>query len=300
MNKILFLLIMMNSLQLNAQKAIPPVAEKKPHWRVLHGESVLDNYYWMYDYFGKGPDSTRVVEYLKAENAYLDTVMHDTKKMQTDLFAEMKARIKEKDESVPWFKNGYFYYTRTEDGKQYEKFCRKKATLDAQEEILLDLDEMAKGTSYFKAEGFAISENNKLIAYGVDKVSRNQFTIFVKNIETGEIYKDAIPNTEGDPCWANDNKTFFYTSKNEKTLLSEKIKRHTLGSNASEDAIVYNEKNKANYIDVWKSKNSQYIFINSRETLSNELRMINADRPNDDFVPSNRYNTPWGFSKVLF
>jgi oligopeptidase B len=286
MKKILFLLSMMVfSISINAQfqKATAPVAEKKAHWRILHADSVLDNYYWMYDYFGKGPDSTNVVNYLKAENAYLDTTMIGQKKLQADLFTEMKARIKEKDEGVPWLKNGYYYYTRTEDGKQYYKFCRKKGNLNAKEEILLDVDDMAKGTTYYHINSWMISENNKLLAFSVDRVSRRQYTIYVKNLETGEIYKDTVNNTEGDPCWANDNKTFFYTSKNEITLLSEKIKRHALGSDASNDVVVYDEKDKTNYISLGKSKNAKYIFINSGATLSNELRMIEADKPNDEF-----------------
>jgi oligopeptidase B len=265
------------------QQATAPVADQKEHWRVIHADSVLDNYYWMYDYFGKGPDSTKVVNYLEAENAYLDVVMDKTKKFQDDLFNEMKARIKEKDESVPWFKNGYFYYTRTETGQQYFKYCRKKGSLDAKEEILLDIDEMAKGYAYYRVAGFDISEDNKLIAFGVDTLSRNQFTIFVKNLETGELFKDQIGNTTGDPCWANDNKTFFYTVKNEVTLLTEKIMRHTLGADASADPEVYNETDKTNYIGVYKSKDSKHIFIYSSATMSSELRMIDANKPSDEF-----------------
>ena len=142
------------------ENAKPPIAEKKEHWRVLHGDSVLDSYYWLYDYFGKGADSSKVVEYLKAENTYTDTVMSGTKQLQTDLFTEMKARIKEKDESVPYFKNGYYYYNRTEDGKQYYKYCRKKGSLDAKEEILLDVDEMAKNHAYYSVSGLEISSDN--------------------------------------------------------------------------------------------------------------------------------------------
>ncbi len=278
---ILAILFMSSCSQPPSVKA--PVAEKKEHWREIHGDRVLDNYYWMYDYFGKGPDSTKVVDYLTAENSYLDTMMSDTKAFQEQLFTEMKARIKEKDESVPTFKNGYFYYTRTEDGKQYYKYCRKKGSLDAPEEILLDVDQMAEGHSYFSATGFSVSEDNKLLAYGVDLVSRRQYTIQVKNLETGEILKDAIPNTQGDPCWASDNKTFFYTSKNPTTLLSEKINRHTLGTDAQSDALVYEEKDKSNYIGVGKSKNNKYIFIFSQATMSAEWRMIDASKPNDSF-----------------
>ena len=261
----------------------PPIAEIKPHVRDIHGDKVVDNYYWMYDYFGKGPDSTKVVEYLKAENSYVDTMMSGTKAFQEKLFQEMKARIKEKDESVPVFKNGYYYYTRTEDGKQYYKYCRKKGSLQAKEEILLDVDAMAEGHPYYAVTGYEISEDNKLLAYAVDEVSRRQYTIRVKNLETGETLKDAIPNTEGDPVFANDNKTIFYTSKNPVTLLSEKIKRHTLGSDAASDVLVYEEKDKSNYIGVAKSKNNKHIFIYSQATMSSEIRYIDASTPAAQF-----------------
>ncbi len=278
---IVFFSLFVYVLSVNAQfmKAKAPIAAKKEHWRTLHGDKVLDNYYWMYDFFGKGPDSTKVVDYLKAENIYLDNVMQGTKQFQADLYTEMKNRIKEKDQSVPVFKNGYFYYSRTDDGKQYYKYCRKKGSLTAAEEILLDVDKMAEGHAYYAASGFDISEDNRYLAFGVDLVSRRQYTIHVKDLQTGEILKDAIENTEGDPCWANDNKTIFYTSKNPVTLLSEKIKRHTMGKDAKTDALVYEEKDKSNYISVAKSKNNRYIFIVSTATLSSEYRMVDAAKP---------------------
>jgi len=260
-----------------------PIAEMIPHNRIIHGETVLDPYYWMIDYFKKGPDSTKVVDYLKAENAYLDTMMKSTDTFQAELFKEMKGRIKEKDESVPVFKNGYFYYNRTEDGQQYYKYCRKKGSLEAKEEVLLDVDSLAKGHSYYSATGFSVSPDNKLLAFGVDKVSRRQYTIQIKNLETGEILKDAIPNSEGGVAWANDNKTLFYTAKNAITLLSEKIKKHVLGTDAKADVVVYDEKDNTNYIGVGKSKNGRYILISSAGTLTNEFRMIDADHPDADF-----------------
>lgn len=266
------------------QKASAPIADKKEHIRTIHGESVNDPYYWMYDYFGKGPDSTKAVDYLKAENNYLKTVMSSTEKLQADLFTEMKLRIKEKDETVPTFKNGYFYYTRTENGKEYYKYCRKKGNLDAAEEVLLDVDEMAKGHSYYDAAGFEISEDNKLLAFGVDQLSRRQYTIHIKNLETGEILKDSVTNTNGDAAWASDNKTFFYTSNNPVTLLSEKIFRHTLGTESKNDVDVYKEKDPSNYIFVTKSKNSKYIIIYSMATLSSEIRLIKAANPTDTFT----------------
>lgn len=260
-----------------------PVAEIKPKQRILHGDTVTDNYYWMIDYFKKGPDSTKIVDYLKAENAYLDTMMSGTKNLQAHLFKEMKGRIKEKDESVPVFKNGYFYYSRTEEGEQYSKFCRKKGSLTAKEEVLLDINKLAKGHAYYNASGFTVSPDNKLLAYGIDNVSRRQYTILIKNLETGELLKDVIPNTEGDPVWAADNQTLFYTAKNPVTLLSEKIQKHKLGSNAAKDPVVYEEKDKSNYIGLEKSKSNKYIFIYSSATLSSEARMIKADEPDAEF-----------------
>jgi oligopeptidase B len=259
-----------------------PVAEIKPFTRILHGDTVVDDYYWMIDYFKKGPDSTKTVDYLKAENAYLDTMMSGTKTLQGDLFKELKGRIKEKDESVPVFKNGYYYYSKTEDGKQYFKYCRKKGTLTAAEEVLVDVDELAKGHPYYSARGFSISPDNKYLAYGVDNVSRRQYTIQIKNLETGVMLADAITNTEGEAVWAADNQTIFYTAKNPVTLLSEKIQKHKMGT-AAKDVVVYEEKDKSNYIGVGKSKSGKYIFIYSQATLSSEARMIPADQPDAEF-----------------
>jgi oligopeptidase B len=261
-----------------------PLAETKPYQRILHGDTAIDNYFWLNGYFKKTADSTAVVDYLKAENAYLDTMMSGTKAFQQSLFEEMKGRIKEKDESVPVFKNGYFYYTRNEEGKQYYKYCRKKGTLDAAEEILLDVDAMAVGHDYFSASGFSISPDNKLLSYCIDTVSRRQYTLYVKNLETGVLLPDLITGISGGGAtWANDNKTFFYTANNPVTLLSEKIKRHVLGSSATADATVYEEKDHSNYIGVGKTKSNKYIYIVSSATLSAEWRLIDADKPAEAF-----------------
>lgn len=265
------------------KQATPPVAEKKEHVRILHGDTVQDNYYWMYDYFGQGPDSTLVIEYLTAENAYVDSVMLNTATFQDALFNEMKSRIKDTDESVPTFRNGYYYYTRTEEGKQYYKYCRKRETLEAPEEILLDVDKMAEGHAYYAIGGVSISDNNKLMAYGVDEVSRRQYTIYFKNLETGEMYKETIPNTSGGAIWAADNKTVFYTSNNPVTLLGEKIKKHVLGTDPDSDTTVYEEKDKTNYIGVGKTKDRKYIFIQSQATMSSETFYIASAKPNATF-----------------
>lgn len=261
----------------------PPIAPVQPHTRIIHGDTVVDNYYWMNDYFKNGPDSTKVIEYLEAENTYTANMMKSTEGLQQKLFQEMKSRVKEKDESVPFFKNGYYYYKKTEEGKQYYKVCRKKGSLDASEEVLLDVDAMAEGMPYFALGGYSISPDNKLMAFSVDTVSRREYVIHVKNLETGELLKDRISRTQGEATWAADNKTIFYTSKNPLTLLSEKIKRHTLGTSADLDVTVYDEKDNTNYIGVGKSKNDQYIFIQSEGTLSSEILYLNANDPNGNF-----------------
>ena len=261
----------------------PPIAEKQEFVRVIHGDEVKDTYYWMIDYFTKGKDSTKVVNYLKDENTYWETMMKDTEPLRNELFQEMKARIKEKDESVPTLKNGYYYYTKTENGKQYYKYCRKKGNLNAPEEILLDVDKMAEGKPYYSATGFSISPDNQKLIFGVDDVSRRQYHLFLKDLKSGKITDLKIKNTTGSATWANDNKTIFYTSKNEITLLSEKIMRHILGTDSSKDAVVYDEKDKSNYIGIGKSKNDKFILISSAATTSSEVRYINADKPFDDF-----------------
>lgn len=211
-------------------------------------------------------------------------MMSGTKTLQEKLYTEMKARIKEKDESVPSFKQGYFYYSRQVEGKDYFVYCRKKGTLDAAEEVLLDVNALAEGHNYFSARGFAISMDNNLMAYGIDMLSRREYTIYIKNLQTGETYKDAITGTEGDPVWANDNQSIFYAAKNPVTLLSEKIKKHVLGTAAATDKIVYQEKDPSNYIGVSKTKSDKYILITSQATLSSEIKWIDASKPNDAFA----------------
>lgn len=260
-----------------------PVAEKKEHLRIIHGDSVNDDYYWMNDFFKKGPDSTKIIEYLTVESDYVAAMMKDTEGLQASLFEEMKARVKEKDESVPYLNNGYYYYTRTDEGKQYYKFCRKKGSLDAPEEVLLDIDAMAEGYAYYAASGFSVSPDNKLLSYGVDTVSRREYTIYVKNLETGDLLADKIDRTSGGSTWGNDNQTLFYTAKNPQTLLSEKIKRHVLGQPAASDATVYEEKDKTNYIGVGKSKNGEHIMIYTGGTLSSEIWILDANKPRESF-----------------
>ena len=273
----------MKKMKYNWPHIKPPVAEIKPFTRAIHDDKVIDNYYWMIDFFKKGVDSSKVVSYLEEENKYVAEMMQGTKDLQEKLFTEMKNRIKEKDESVPVFKNGYFYYIRTEDGKQYYKYCRKKENLSAPEEVLLDVDAMAEGFEYYSLTGFQMSPDNNLLAYAEDTVSRRQYTIRIKDLFTGELLTDEIHSTNGNLAWANDNKTLFYTYNNPETLLSEKIKKHLLNTKEEDDEVVHDERDKSNYIGVEKSKNNQYIFIQSSGTLSSETLYVRASQPNTAF-----------------
>ncbi|MGC9374126.1 MAG: S9 family peptidase [Bacteroidales bacterium] len=262
----------------NNKNIQPPEAMKKPKELTIHGDTRIDNYYWLND-----RENPEVIEYLEAENRYTESVLKPTEDLQERLFEEMKSRIKETDQSVPYFFNGYYYYTRYEEGKEYPIYCRKKGSLDANEEIMLNVNEMAKGHSYYQVNGINVSPNNKLLAFGVDTVSRRKYTIHIKNLETGEILSDIIPVTTGTVAWANDSKTFFYTQKDETTLRSYKIFKHQLGDDYSSDQEVYHEEDETFSTGIYKSKSQQYLIISSYSTLSNEYRFLDANNPDGDF-----------------
>jgi oligopeptidase B len=263
-----------------------PVAEKKAKVLTAHGDTRIDNYYWMNDYFKKGPDSARVVEYLNAENTYLDTMLSGSKKLREDLFNEMKARIKETDESVPYKDNGYWYYTRFEEGKQYPVYCRKKESLDAAEEIMHDANKAAEGKHYYDAAGLKVSGNNELLAIGEDDLSRRLYKLRFKNLKTGDYYPETILNTEGgDYAWASDDKTIFYIKKDELTLLGFQVWRHELGTDPSKDVLVFEEKDNRYYIQVSKTRSKKYIVITSELTeQQSEARFLDASDPTGTFT----------------
>jgi oligopeptidase B len=225
----------------------------------------------------------KVLDYLRAENAYTEEVLGHTKYFQDSLFEEMKSRIKEDDESVPYFRNGYWYYTKFETGKEYPVYCRKKGSFDAVEEVMLDVNTMATGYEFYNVGGLSISPDNKILAFSEDTLSRRIYTIKFKDLESGELLEDVIPFIQGAAVWANDNKTVFYTSKNEVTLLSEKILRHRLGTPVNEDVIVYNEEDPAFYIGVYRSKSGKYIIIENESTLVSDFHILSTDNPNGTF-----------------
>ena len=257
---------------------IPPIAEKIRKELTTNGHTRVDNYYWL-----NNRENTEVIKYLEDENAYTEDVMSDCSELREKLFNEIVGRIKQTDESVPYKENGYFYYSRYEEGKEYPIFCRKKETLEATEEILLNVNEMAKGYDYYQVSGLSISLNNKYLAYGVDTVSRRIYTIYFKNLETGELFDVVIPGTTGSVAWANDNSTFFYTTKDEQTLRSDKIFRRKLGSQLSEDMLIYEEKDDVFGTMVYKTKSDQFIMIACYSKASDEYRFLDANNPDGEF-----------------
>ncbi len=261
-----------------AAQATPPVAKKIPKKMEMHGDVRIDDYYWMNE-----RENPEVLAYLNAENAYRETRMKHTEGFQKKLFDEMVGRIKQNDQSLPYKDNGYFYYSRFEEGKQYPVFCRKKGSLDAPEEVLLNGNEMAKGHKYFAIGGRAVSPDNKILAYGVDTVSRRQYTVYFKNLETGELYSDKVFPTTGGCSWANDNKTVFYNQTNPVTLRSERVRKHKLAQ-SGDDAEVYFEKEETFNCFAYKTKSNKYIVIGSGSTLSDEYRFVDASTPDAEFT----------------
>ncbi|HET8838513.1 MAG TPA: S9 family peptidase [Flavobacteriaceae bacterium] len=257
---------------------IPPIAKKNPVPLEKHGDLRIDNYYWL-----KDRENPEVIDYLNRENAYNDQMTAHTKKFQEDLFLEMKARIKENDESVPYKYNGYWYFVKYETGKNYPLYFRKKETLDAEEELLFDCNEMAQGHSYFHLAGINISEDNQLVSFGLDTVGRRNYVLQVKNLATREIFPMKIENTTGGSTWASDNKTLFYTRKNEETLRSDKIFKHVLGTSPEDDALIYFEENETFHIHIYKSKSKKYLIIGAHSTVSDEFSILEANDPSGLF-----------------
>jgi len=270
-------------LKTNAQSMqndiVAPKAKEIPKTLKKHKETRVDNYFWLND-----RENPEVIDYLNQENSYYENMTSHTKTLQGDLYEEMKGRIKEDDSSVPYFYNGYFYITRFETGQDYPIFARKKGSLSAEEEILFNCNEMAKGHAYFKLGGLSISPDNKFASFGLDLVGRRIYTIQFKNLETGEILSDKIENATGGSVWANDNKTVFYTKQDEVTLRADKIFRHKLNTLSTEDVLVFNETDDTFNVSISKEKSRKYIVIGSGSTLTTEYRILNSDNPDGEFV----------------
>ncbi len=255
-----------------------PHPEKKPKELVsASGDKRSDEYYWLNE-----RDNPAVTAYLEAENRYTDSVLAPVKDLREKLVTELKARIKEDDSSVPYFKNGYWYITRFETGKEYPIFSRKKGDLNATEEMLMDVNDLAKGRAYCQLGGLTVSPDNKTLAYSVDYSGRNLFKLFFKDLEKNQMLADSF-SVGGAFAWANDSKTILYDTKDKVTLRNDKIWRHALGSDAKKDVLMYEEKDVTQYAYLSKSKSEQYFFINSAYTQTVEVHYLDANNPSGQF-----------------
>ncbi|MEN2433933.1 S9 family peptidase [Weeksellaceae bacterium A-14] len=248
-----------------------PVATKKEHILEAHGDRRSDPYFWLSE-----RENPEVLKYLEEENAYCDAVMKDTEAMQEDLFEEMKARYKKDDQSLPYFFNGYWYIVKYTDGKEYPAFYRAKGMLSAPEELILDVNQLAENEKFFDVGSVSVSMDNRLACFSTDNIGRRIYTLNFKNLITGEYLQDQIANTTGKAVWANDNRHIFYIRK-DKNLRAFQVYMHELGTDSSQDILVFHEKDDTFDVNVYKTKSLKYIFISSSSTVSDEHRFIPAD-----------------------
>jgi oligopeptidase B len=259
-------------------KIKPPKAKIIPTTFEKFNDIRIDNYFWLND-----RENPEVIDYLIKENEYYQEMTAHTHNFQKELFEEMKSRIKEDDQSVPYLYNGYYYITRFETGSDYPIYSRKKGSLSANEEIMFNCNELAKGHKYFKLGGLSVSSDNQYIAFSVDTFGRRIYTVQIKNLVSGEFFNDKIENTTGDSTWANDNSTLFYTRQDEQTLRPDKVFKHKLNTDSSKDTLVYFEKDDTYSVEVTKEKSKKYIVISSSSTMTTEFRTLLADQPDGDF-----------------
>jgi oligopeptidase B len=258
--------------------AVPKAAvipERLEHF----GRVRVDNYYWL-----KDRTNPKVIAYLDAENAYADAIMAPTKTLQQTLYDEIVGRIKQTDSTAPVFDNGYYYYSRFETGQQYPILVRKKGSMDAPEEVLIDENALAAGHGYFSLAGWEVSPDNRLIAYGVDTGGRRIYTIRVKDIASGRLLDDTIPDVTANLAWANDSRTLFYTKQDPSTLRAYRVLRHRLGTRPADDPVAYEETDETFSCGVRRTKSDRYLMIASRQTLSTEYRFLDADKPEGTFA----------------
>ena len=256
----------------------PPIAVKKEKKLVIHGDTRIDNYYWLNE-----RENPEVISYLEEENVYTKEILKSTKSLQNKLFNEMKSRIKKDDNSVPYFYNDYWYITKFKKGNDYPIYTRKYKDLNAKEEILLDVNSLAKDYKYFRVSGISISPDNKKLAFGVDTLSRRIYTIKIKNLDTNEMYSDNIDGVNSYATWASDSETIFYTGKDAQTLRSDKIFRHKLGNDQEDDVLVFEEKDDTFSTYVYPSKSREYIMIGSGSTMTSEYSYLSSKTPFESF-----------------
>lgn len=255
-----------------------PIAPKKPEILKIHGHQRTDSYYWMND-----RQNPEVIAYLNAENDYLKATLKPTEEFQNALFEEMKGRIKEDDQSVPYFKSGYFWYIRHEKGGEYPIYCRKKGTIDTTEEIILDVNKLAEGKSFYQVGATSTTPDQKILAFASDEIGRRIYIIQFKNLETGKILNQKIPGTTGNLAWAADNQTLYFSKQDPETLRSNQIFRIKIGDESILPELIYEEKDEEFSCQVHKSKSESYIFIHSQSTISSEMRFLRSDQPDGTF-----------------
>ena len=271
------MLTIIHSLFAGAEDIKPPVAEIIPKLDIMQDEQRTDNYFWLRD-----KSNPKVIEYLEAENRYTEAVMKHTEPFQEQLYQELLGRIKETDLTVPEKLDDYFYYTRTETGKQYRIYCRKQGSLDAAEEILLDGNALAEGHDYMAIGAYEVSPNHQLLAYAINTTGDEKFTLRVKNLSTGELLPDEVPNIYYGVEWANDNQTLFYTTLDD-TKRPYKLHRHKLGSDSQEDALVYHETDESFYLHLGKTRSQAYLLMDLESNNTSEVHYLDADDPTGDF-----------------
>ena len=258
----------------NMSLSDPPQAAMDPVSLEMHGDVRTDEFFWLRERENPG-----VISYLEAENAYTDAAMAHTEDLQDALFSEIVGRIKQDDASVPYKDGSYWYYSRFEEGNDYPIYCRKLGSLSAPEEIMLDANEKAEGHDFYSIRAMSVSTGEDLIAFAQDIVGRRFYTIHFKNLKTGQINDTSIPDVTGNVAWANDNTTLFYSKQDPETLRSYQIYRHRMGTDPSEDQLVYEELDDTFSTYVFKSKSKDFIFIGSDQTLSSEYRYVDANEP---------------------
>ena len=256
-----------------------PVAEKRPYQVVApHGASREDEYYWLRDDTRK---DEAVLAYLNAENAYADQVMGPLKATQDALYEELVGRVKQDDSSVPYFEDGYWYYTRYETGKEYPIHARREGTMEAPEQVMFDVNQMAEGKNFFQLGSIEVSPDGRLAAFASDEVGRRQMVIQVKDLATGEVLPDRITGASGSLMWGNDNRTLYYIENDPTTLLTKRVKAHVLGTPVESDALVYEEKDDTFYMGMGRTRSDEYLCIGVSSTVSSEMRCTDADAPGE-------------------
>jgi oligopeptidase B len=252
----------------------PPVAKVEAKELEIHGHTRQDPYFWLND-----REDPKVIAYLNQENHYTEAMTSHTSDLQEQLFNEIKGRIKQTDESVPYRLDDYYYYSRTVEGQQYSILCRKKASLEAAEEIILDENVLAEGHDFLSVRGAKTSPDHNILSYAVDTRGRRIYTIHFKDLNSGDLLADVLPETTGSLQWAMDGRTVFYTRQDQQTLRSHQIWRHRLGTPAEEDALVYEEADDTFSVSLMRTKSRRFLLIESSQTLRTEYRYLDASTP---------------------